>query len=311
MTNPYLLYSLPGSEIVVRREYTGGTSDRLRFGDALVKAWPGIGLSEAMPVCTTSTSYDYYTESLARLIASLKVTGGKTVICRQLTGTFHAFDVDVLCKCYFSKFPNHFRFLFYHPNTGYWMGATPELLLRVENPKTAYTRALAGTKRPGDVAAWDSKNIVEHKFVVDDILDRLKVRVPGVDAKAGEMEEYKYGELRHLCTSVVLRSEAEMPVDDIARAIHPTAAVAGYPLEKALGDIEKYERWPRNCYGGIIDVPTDGHRLIYVILRCVHFNGKNWAVYSGSGITADSDPHDEWLETEAKAKPLVDTLSQF
>lgn len=94
---------------------------------------------------------------------------------------------------------------------------------------------------------------------------------------------------------------------EIIGAIHPTAAVGGYPVATAIEEIDRTESFPRYFYGGTLVTP----RLAYVVLRCVHFDAQRWCVYTGSGITADSDPADEWGETQAKAAPLLDILKKY
>ena len=36
--------------------------------------------------------------------------------------------------------------------------------------------------------------------------------------------------------------------------------------------------------------------------------GSEGLIYAGAGITADSDPEREWLETEMKCRTLLDAL---
>lgn len=307
----FILYRLPGSNQLHRSEFTSISSDKLSFGEISVNPWVCDNFGAAMTVCTDSTDKDYYISSLSRLIEALRKDSCKTVICRQICGKFSRFAPEELAVEYFRSFPDSFCFMFYHPLTGFWMGASPELLLEVKTPTEAHTRALAGTKPIADTTPWDSKNIEEHRIVVDDILGRLTGLGYSVSAEAGTTADLAYGTVRHLCTPISIHSDAQLPFEKIVSTLHPTSAVGGYPREKALEYIKEYEATPRNCYGGLITVPTPDGPLAYVILRCVHFDNEKWAIYTGSGITHASDAEDEWRETEAKATPLVNLLSSF
>lgn len=308
--SPFLICRLPGESKLKRFAYLGvdAENSKLIFDGAIVSPWPGVGISNKMEVCLHSTTYDEYVGNVAKLVSKLKFSGGKTVISRQCCGEYYRFDIDAAAEKYFASFPDMFCFLFYHPITGYWMGASPELLLQVDSKSKAYTRSLAGTRKAAYLAPWSEKNIEEHRLVTDDILHKINSLGEQVSAKALDCYNFVYGAIEHLCTPIEIHNASDdMPADRIISAIHPTPAVCGYPRSNAISDIAKYEWHSRNCYGGLITIGG----LTYVILRCVHFDEGRWAVYTGSGITADSDPIDEWLETEAKAEPLVSLFYQF
>lgn len=307
----FIIYRLPGSQEIIRRDFTDISSEKLQFGDVRVEPWCTQSFEEPMNVCSRSTEKDDYIRRLTRLISELKGGREKAVMSRLICGRFAKFEPEELANEYFSKFPDSFCFLFFHPITGYWMGASPELLLEMHDSKSAATRALAGTKPVDDESPWSAKNIEEHDFVVEDILSRLSALPGSVRAEKGERHDLKYAAVRHLCTPIRLESDEPLPVSEIIHSLHPTPAVCGFPREKGLECIRVYEDHPRNCYGGLITVPTSTGPLTYVILRCVHFDTEKWAIYTGSGITHASEADDEWLETEAKATPLVQLLSSF
>ncbi|MDE5662226.1 MAG: chorismate-binding protein [Muribaculaceae bacterium] len=309
----FLLYRLPGHDSFVRLGLTASAGDRLMFGDAVVSPWPGHAFDAASPmeVCPRSTDMPDYRSRVGALVDTLRRRDGKAVIARQICGSFSRFEPEAMAREYFSRFGDMFCFLFYHPSAGYWMGASPELLLHTDNACQGRTLALAGTRRIGDGAGqWSRKNIEEHRFVVRGIEKSLS-GIAGLDIAVGETGNFVYGAIEQLCTYVGLSAAAGLPVGRIVEAIHPTAAVCGYPRETAMTEIDSVEQWPRNCYGGLVSVPDGDGVSVYVILRCVHFDSERWAVYSGSGITGESDPADEWAETESKARPLLDILNSY
>lgn len=309
---PVLFCRLPGEKQIRRYNFTSLSEHSLIFGDAHVSIWPMCRLDRPMAVPVSSTSEAEYVRAVDVLKAGLEARGGKTVICRQICGMFGRFEPEALMAEYFSVFPDMFCFLFAHPTTGYWMGASPELLLEVVDDKLAKTRALAGTRPADCLDQWSLKNLEEHRIVVDDICARIDA-LACTEAKACEPYNFRYGSVEHLCTPIAIynTSDGAFPADEVIAAIHPTPAVCGFPRNDALREIARLESVPRNFYGGLITVPGTGGTLAYVLLRCVHFNEKRWAIYTGSGITASSDAADEWAETNAKARPLLELLNRY
>ena len=174
----------------------------------------------------------------------------------------------------------------------------------------AETRALAGTRKRSEGGEWSAKNLAEHRMVTDDMCRRIEELT--LEPRLGQQYNFAYGNIEHLCTPIEIRGDLDgVSLHRLIRAIHPTPAVGGYPREKALSDIDAIEHWPRNCYGGHISVRHGSETIVYIALRCVHFDAVKWAVYTGSGITPDSDAADEWLETETKAAPLISILSHY
>lgn len=264
-----------------------------------------------MEVCPESTPKEYYLGSISSLTQELAERGGKTVICRNICGTFDKFSLWPMARRYFDETYGNgaLTFLFRHPSTGFWMGSTPELILERTMRRAFHTIALAGTRRAGEIGPWDDKNIEEHRLVADDIERRL--RGLGFDFSRSDMRELAYGRIEHLCTdfeSGIVEDYSRERFDAVVDELEPTPAVAGFPREEALAEIEKYELWPRHCYGGCLNIADVRVNMTYGILRCVHFDDKRWAVYTGSGITALSNPEAEWAETEAKAAPLLNVL---
>lgn len=298
---------LPGDKQVL--SFGEGRIDgcSLLFDGFMASTWNSVPAA-GMQVSVESTPEDVYLRQIETIVASLRKRGGKTVICRQICGTFRHFDPEKMAKEYFSLFPDMFCFFFYHPQTGYWMGASPELLLRTDSHGIGHTRALAGTRRKGDKEPWSAKNIAEHQIVVEDICRRIGNTNKGYQALAHSTGTLSYGTVEHMSTDIdVVRYGCPVSLPAIISAIHPTAAVCGFPKDAALEEIGATELFQRLFYGGTLVTPGTA----YVALRCVHFDSSRWCVYTGSGITPDSEPAAEWDETKAKAEPLINILKRY
>ncbi len=313
MTEPFLLYSLPGEDIVHRLSCDGLSDDgAIIFGKAKVEPWMFSQYRKEVSVDEKGTEKEDYIQSVGQLIPILAERHGKTVIQRTIAGAFSNFEPRKMAEDYFNLFPDMFCFLFYHPRSSWWMGATPELLLTTEGDGVYLTRALAGTRTKRlENEPWSEKNIEEHQFVVNDISADIFKADPSADIRLEPRLNFSYAEIEHLCTPIRIQANPDI-FERLKSAIHPTAAVCGMPRDIAVNEISQFERSPRKYYAGTITVPGHGPKsqTSYVILRCVHFDERRWCIYTGSGITESSIPEDEWNETEHKAAPLLKLLSR-
>ena len=306
----FVLYSPAGeSEIYRNDNLLSDSGGRLVFdGGIEIRPWLDTDYGR-MTVPANGTPRQNYSMAVDKVAADFHDIHGKAVVCRQICGGFANFNLEAMAGKYFAGFEDMFCFAFYHPRYNYWMGASPELLVEAIDGQHARTRALAGTRPSSEHGAWDAKNLEEHTIVVKDICSRVSAIGDGWVAEPQPRGELPYGSIAHLCTPIIIQREGDgdFPLGNVVKAIHPTPAVGGFPRAKALEAIKTLESAPRYYYGGVFTIPG----CAYVMLRCVHFDRTHWCIYSGSGVTGESNSADEWIETEAKAKPLVDLLNSF
>lgn len=296
-----------------------GCDISVRVKPWLAKNWLELSAADdsdvpPMAVCPESTPHDVYTRTVAYVVRQLKRRGGKTVIARNICGRFAAVDdawgICKLIERYFSEVApaTTLTFVFLHPATGFWMGSTPELIMEYNSGELS-TMALAGTLPAESTASWDSKNIVEHEIVADYMARRLGRS--GISFERGGRADLIAGSVRHLCTRFKAAMQEPLPrrdFDALVETIQPTPALAGYPRREAIDEIHMLELWHRYYYSGLINIADISNNLTYGLIRCVHFDLERWCIYTGSGITADSDPEKEWAETTDKARPLAEML---
>lgn len=214
--------------------------------------------------------------------------------------------------------PNAFVSLVSAPETGTWLGATPELLVSVENKNLFRTIALAATQpfRPGvnlKSVAWTQKDIEEHALVERYIVNSFK------KIRLREFEEHGpktvvAGNLLHLKSEFSVDMEAtNFPQlgSVMLQLLHPTSAVCGVPLEPAQDFLRKYEGYDRQYYSGYLGpVNFNNSIAIFVNLRCAQLLADRAILYAGAGVTIDSIPEDEWNETQIKMNTLLQVISQ-
>ena len=136
------------------------------------------------------------------------------------------------------------------------------------------------------------------------------LRNAGLEVEIRPLTERRFLNIKHLCTPIDARGDVSIP--ELMSALSPTPAVAGYPRERAIGEIGRVETHRRHCYGGYVGVRIGGDYHAFVNLRCafmapVILSGtKGWLgnLYAGGGIIAASQEDAEWLETESKTESL-------
>ena len=120
------------------------------------------------------------------------------------------------------------------------------------------------------------------------------------------------GNLMHLRTDFEVDTQA-IDFPDLATVmlglLHPTSAVCGMPKPAALDFILAHEKHDRKLYAGYlgqVNITKETH--LFVNLRCMEVLTKQAILYAGGGITKDSVPEREWIETEMKCKTIAQAL---
>ncbi|SFW58592.1 isochorismate synthase [Sinomicrobium oceani] len=219
-------------------------------------------------------------------------------------------------------YPDAFCYIWYHPVTGLWLGATPETLLHIKGC-VLHTMALAGTQkfRGTTKVDWGEKEKQEQQVVTDAIVDSLRFRVNSLKISAAET--HRAGNLLHIKTDIqasLIDGYKKENIASLLNSLHPTPAVCGFPKEEAKRFILENEGYDRSFYSGFLGelhtaiVPaTEGasdntDSALYVNLRCMQLGAHTASLYIGGGITRDSDPKSEWEETCHKAQTMKKIL---
>lgn len=257
---------------------------------------------------TQDTPKDQYLADVEDIIRSLSGDGEKAVYARQKT-LKSDMAPTIVADTYFAEHPGCFRFLYYTPATGLWLGASPELLVDVNYQENRLsTMALAGTRAFEDEAVWSPKNQLEHNIVVDFISNSLTQA--GSNATICQSRTCRFGAVEHLATPI--EASPAVPLSVLINTLSPTPALCGWPTDKAASLISSHEHFDRLCYGGTIGECTSAGALIYVNLRSVEITTgtpNEYRLIAGGGITVNSDPEDEWMETVNKMKSLTDIIA--
>lgn len=199
-----------------------------------------------------------------------------------------------------------------------FLGASPELLVRSVDGAVS-SNPLAGSAPRGEGDEDDRalaeglmrspKDRMEHRLVVDDVVNRLQPFVDRVVVPDSPSLK-RMATVQHLSTPVHGSLTAEAHVLDLVEALHPTPAVGGTPRAQATSFIDKLEGFDRGWYaGGVGWVDGSGDGEFAIALRCGLIEGAEAHIFAGAGIVADSDPDAELLETRLKLRPLLELLA--
>ena len=215
------------------------------------------------------------------------------------------------------NYPSAFVSFVSIPEQGTWIGATPEMLIE-KSGNSFKTVALAGTQ-PFDAeksmgeTAWTQKEIEEQAMVSRYIINCFKkirlreyVEVGPKTAKAGN--------LLHLKTTYNVDTKAtNFPelATTMLDLLHPTSAVAGMPKEGTIDYLSTHEGLNRDFFSGFLGpVNFEQKSNLFVNLRCMQLLNNKAMLYAGAGVTSDSNPEKEFLETESKFNTLLNVLNK-
>ena len=232
----------------------------------------------------------------------------KVVLARSKDQEHQSPSIEQVVLNLRDTYPHACICVYFHPETGLWITATPELLLSSDDKGIFKTVALAGTQLynasvPMREVSWTQKEIEEQALVCRYIIGCFKtIRLREYDEQGPRT--IRAGNILHLKTEYIIDTkEVNMPElgSTMLQLLHPTSAVCGMPKQPALEFIRENERFDRKLFSGFIGpVNINGNTALYVNIRCARIYSNKITLFAGAGITADSVPEKEWEETSLK-----------
>ena len=219
---------------------------------------------------------------------------------------------------------------YYHMGDFHVVGASPEILVRLEHNSPASglaaeggagrkvtIRPLAGTRPRGatpelDKAAEeelvkDPKERAEHVMLID--LARNDI---GRIAQTGSVKVTdafcveRYSHVMHIVSNVEGVLKPGMQSMDVLKATFPAGTLTGAPKVHAMELIDQLEPVKRGIYGGACGyLSYAGDMDVAIAIRTGIVKNQTLYVQAAAGVVADSVPELEWAETEHKARALL------
>jgi menaquinone-specific isochorismate synthase len=239
----------------------------------------------------------------------------KVVLARSMVGQLpDGADLRVLLAELATGYPDTWTFA-----VDGLIGSSPETLVTA-NQGSVTARVLAGSAPRGSDPAADleaaaalatsSKDLDEHQFALRSLLKSLAPHARNVTSSEQPFT-LKLPNLWHLASDVEGDLTDGASSLDLIAALHPTAAVAGTPTDKALSLIAELEPFDRGRYAGPVGwVGADGDGEWAIALRSAQVDEDGTiTAYAGAGIVAESDPEKELAETRMKFRPVIDAFA--
>jgi len=208
-----------------------------------------------------------------------------------------------------------------HLGDFYIVGASPELLVRVEDGVVS-NHPIAGTrprsKNPVHDAALeeelrnDEKERAEHIMLVDlGRNDIGRISEPGTVEVTQFMGIERYSHVMHLVSHVQGKLRAGFSQFDVLRACFPAGTVSGAPKIRAMEIIAELESDKRGPYAGAVGYfDFSGNLDTAIAIRTIVIKNDIAYVQAGGGIVADSIPEREYQESLSKAQALLTAIKQ-
>jgi isochorismate synthase len=195
------------------------------------------------------------------------------------------------------KYANSLVYLIGTKEHGVWIGASPEILVEIDGSEMR-TMSLAGTLFNQE-EEWTDKEKLEQSITAQHISESLKAL--GLKEDISGIKEVSNGSIRHL-VQYHQANMADLNLGQVVSMLHPTPAVAGYPVSESVLMIDELEMHQRELYTGFIG----DSREVYVNLRCAQVFSNGIKLYAGCGVNSQSNSEREWQETELKMKVMGD-----
>ncbi len=194
-----------------------------------------------------------------------------------------------------------------------FLSFTPETLI-LQNTRTIYTEALAGSCFPGGgtMLLKDKKNLQENHIVLEEILNNLKKVSSKIDSSKTKIRPLPY--IEHLVTEITAETAPNIAILKSAEMLHPTPAVLGYPRKIAWEYLNNHKLLPEKLHAGIggvfaVNSDTSDYKLsLAVLIRSCSIKEQEISLFGGAGIMPDSDAKQEWIETGTKMLAAIKEL---
>jgi anthranilate synthase component 1 len=197
------------------------------------------------------------------------------------------------------------------------VGSSPEILVKLDDKK-AILRPIAGTRRRGEnrkddkalekELLVDPKERAEHIMLVELGKNDLEKVCQRKSVQVTEfMKVERYSHVMHIVSNIegILGKEASLT--DLIKASFPAGTVSGSPKVRAMEIIEEVEPVRRGLYAGAVGYFSFKRNLDFCItIRTFIVKENKIYIQAGAGIVLDSEPEKEYIETQNKAKGLIE-----
>ena len=238
----------------------------------------------------------------------------QVVLSQRMSQPFSASPLS-LYRALRSLNPSPYMF-FYDMGDHYVVGASPEILVRLED-ETVTVRPIAGTRPRGksrdedlslaEELLADPKECAEHVQLMDlGRNDIGRVSETGSVKVTDNMMIERYSHVMHIVSNVEGKLKPGLDAIDVLKATFPAGTVSGAPKVRAMEIIDELEPSKRGIYAGAVGyLGFNGDMDLAIAIRTGVIKDNKLYAQAGAGIVADSIPDNEWMETQNKARAVL------
>ena len=200
---------------------------------------------------------------------------------------------------------------------GWLLSSSPERYALVTADRMLETKPIKGTTPRGatqvedqahrDALASDPRFRAENLMIVDLLRNDVSmVCEPGTVEVPSLMAVESYENVHQLVSTVRGRLRGDVATIDALRALFPAGSMTGAPKLRTMQVIAEVEPTPRSAYAGAFGwIAADGRADLGVVIRSLFTGGDGrWTLGTGGGITVQSHPDEEYVESAWKADRL-------
>jgi aminodeoxychorismate synthase component I len=200
------------------------------------------------------------------------------------------------------------------------VSSSPEQFLRVQESGLVSSKPIKGTRKRSLDAQEDlllveelrtnEKERAENLMIVDLMRNDLgRVSEPSDVVVSKLFDVESYATVHQLVSTVEAKLKLGLDVFDAIDACFPAGSMTGAPKIRAMEILRGLEQGPRGLYSGCFGyISYRGAADLAMTIRTIVFEDGKAAIGIGGGITIDSDPQAELLETKLKARALLSAL---
>ena len=251
--------------------------------------------------------------------------------CQEFIKAGDAFQIvpSIGFECQFSGEPFSFylnlkkinpsSFMFFVRFSAFCLiGASPEILVSVDERKKVTIKPLAGTRKRGatkeedeilkqDLLA-DKKELAEHLMLVD--LGRNDVGKVATNVKVKKMMEVEfYSHVMHISSTVEGDLMPSKNVFDALESGLPAGTLSGAPKVRAMQILSQLEPENRVFYSGLVGYISSEILETCISIRCAIIKNGILKTKSGAGVVFDSNPEAEYQECINKSTAIFRSLN--
>ena len=290
------------------------TLDNDQWRHSITTAW------RTPPALRSRPDRASFEASVERIVATIRAGDiFQTNLCRRLEADFDPAMAWNLYQRMRTISPAQYESYIQIDDQRAILSISPELFLKVtdgivESSPIKGTRPRAHDASQDQALSADLLTSEKDRAELDMIVDVVRNDLGRV-CETGSVEVTQHAALmtlptvHHLYSTV--KGRLREGLVDLLRAAFPAASITGAPKIEAIRAAMREERQLRGpCMGAIGWISMDGNMELSVAIRTAFTSDGQVRYYAGCGITADSDPHAEFIESSHKAAAFVRALEE-